>query len=56
MALGVLWGLTAMALCFVILRLWTRLGVLSAYGMDDHFFNFSFVSVHDNDVERAMRL
>ncbi|KAJ0340995.1 hypothetical protein COL154_012069 [Colletotrichum chrysophilum] len=50
MALGVLWGLTAMALCFVILRLWTRLGVLSAYGMDDHFFNFSFVLFIAYDV------
>ncbi|KAF9872682.1 hypothetical protein CkaCkLH20_09861 [Colletotrichum karsti] len=50
MALGVLWGLTAMALCFVILRLWTRLRVLQAYGMDDHFFNFAFVLFIAYDV------
>ncbi|KAL0932072.1 uncharacterized protein CTRU02_213025 [Colletotrichum truncatum] len=50
MVLGVLWGLTGMTLCFVILRLWTRLGVLQAYGMDDHFFNFAFVGVSDDGI------
>ncbi|KAF6838776.1 hypothetical protein CPLU01_02309 [Colletotrichum plurivorum] len=50
LALGVLWGLTGLALCFVILRLWTRLVVLQAYGMDDHFFNLAFVLFVAYDV------
>ncbi|TDZ31047.1 Satratoxin biosynthesis SC1 cluster protein 4 [Colletotrichum spinosum] len=50
MALAVLWALTALTLCFVVLRLWTRLGVLSAYGIDDHFFNFAFVLFLAYDV------
>ncbi|KAK1954532.1 hypothetical protein LY78DRAFT_742318 [Colletotrichum sublineola] len=43
MALGVLWGLTVVTLCFVLLRLYTRVSVLQAYGIDDHFYNFAFL-------------
>ncbi|KAK1973974.1 hypothetical protein LZ30DRAFT_609350 [Colletotrichum cereale] len=43
MALGVLWGLTVITLCFVLLRLYTRISILQAYGIDDHFYNFAFV-------------
>jgi hypothetical protein len=42
--LGVLWGLTGITFVFVILRLYTRLKVVQSYGLDDHFFNASFVS------------
>ncbi|KAK2039925.1 hypothetical protein LZ31DRAFT_558360 [Colletotrichum somersetense] len=42
MALGILWGLTGVTLCFVLLRLYTRVSVLQAYGIDDHFYNFAF--------------
>lgn len=42
--LGVLWSLGALTLVFVLLRLYTRLKVVRAYGLDDHFFNASFVS------------
>lgn len=44
MALAVLWGLTGLAFFFVLLRLYTRLFILQAYGVDDHFFNLAFVS------------
>ncbi|OLN83278.1 hypothetical protein CCHL11_03002 [Colletotrichum chlorophyti] len=43
MVLGVLWGLTGLTFGFVVLRLYTRIVVLQAYGMDDHFFNFAFI-------------
>jgi hypothetical protein len=42
--LAVLWSLTALALVFVLLRLYTRLRVLRAYGLDDYFYNAAFVS------------
>lgn len=45
MVMGVLWGLTGLTFFFVLLRLYTRLMVLQAYGLDDHFFNFAFVSL-----------
>lgn len=44
MVLGVLWTLTAVTFVFVLLRVYTRLKVLDAYGIDDHFFNIAFVS------------
>ncbi|WQF76438.1 hypothetical protein CDEST_01452 [Colletotrichum destructivum] len=50
MALGVLWGLTGLTLCFVLLRLYTRLVILQAYGIDDHFYNFAFVLFVAYDV------
>ncbi|GKT53033.1 hypothetical protein ColTof3_00372 [Colletotrichum tofieldiae] len=50
MALGVLWGLTALTLCFVLLRLYTRIFILQAYGIDDHFYNVSFVLFVAYDV------
>lgn len=43
-ALGILWGLTGMTAVFVVLRLYTRLVIISSYGLDDHFFNAGFVS------------
>ncbi|TID02549.1 hypothetical protein CH35J_004512 [Colletotrichum higginsianum] len=50
MALGVLWGLTGLTLCFVLLRLYTRLVILQAYGIDDHFYNFAFILFVAYDV------
>ncbi|KAK2000578.1 hypothetical protein LX36DRAFT_418290 [Colletotrichum falcatum] len=50
MALGVLWGLTAVTLCFVLLRLYTRISILQAYGIDDHFYNFAFLLFVAYDV------
>ncbi|OHW92146.1 hypothetical protein CSPAE12_09156 [Colletotrichum incanum] len=50
MALGVLWGLTALTLCFVLLRLYTRIFILQAYGIDDHFYNVAFVLFVAYDV------
>jgi len=41
--LGVLWSLTGITLIFVLLRLYTRVKIVQSYGMDDHFFNASFV-------------
>lgn len=41
--LAVLWSLTALALVFVTLRLYTRVRVIRAYGLDDYFYNASFV-------------
>lgn len=43
--LAVLWSLTALALVFFLLRLYTRLRVIRAYGLDDYFYNASFVCV-----------
>lgn len=42
--LAVLWSLTSLALVFVLLRLYTRLRILRAYGADDYFYNAAFVS------------
>lgn len=42
--LGVLWSLSAITLVFVVLRFYTRIKIVQSYGMDDHFFNASFVS------------
>ncbi|OHE98691.1 hypothetical protein CORC01_05957 [Colletotrichum orchidophilum] len=50
MALAVLWALTGLALFFVLLRLYTRLVVIQAYGVDDHFFNFAFLLFVAYDV------
>ncbi|KAL2884439.1 hypothetical protein SGCOL_000386 [Colletotrichum sp. CLE4] len=50
MALAVLWGLTGLALFFVLLRLYTRLVILQAYGVDDHFFNLAFLLFVAYDV------
>lgn len=50
MMLGILWGFTAVTFVFVILRLYTRIKVVQAYGLDDHFFNASFVSLLIYDI------
>lgn len=46
MMLSILWSLTFVAFVFVLLRLYTRVKVVEAYGWDDHFFNASFVSTY----------
>lgn len=43
--IAVLWSLAAFTALFVCLRLYTRLKVVDAYGLDDHFFNAAFVSL-----------
>ncbi|KAL6799552.1 hypothetical protein GGI42DRAFT_327830 [Trichoderma sp. SZMC 28013] len=48
--LAVLWSLTALALVFVILRLYTRVRVIRAYGLDDYFYNASFVTLLTYDI------
>lgn len=42
--LAALWCLVALALVFVLLRLYTRYKVIDAIGVDDHLFNVAFVS------------
>lgn len=46
MVLGVLWSLAILTFVFVLLRLYTRLRIVEAYGIDDHFFNSAFVPSH----------
>ncbi|KAK1240372.1 hypothetical protein MKX07_004400 [Trichoderma sp. CBMAI-0711] len=48
--LAVLWSLTALALVFVLLRLYTRLRVLRAYGLDDYFYNAAFMTLLIYDI------
>lgn len=50
MMLGLLWGFTSVAFVFVVLRLYTRIKVVQAYGLDDHFFNASFLSLLIYDI------
>jgi len=45
--LAALWCLVAVALVFVLLRLYTRYKVIDAIGIDDHLFNVAFVSKSD---------
>lgn len=45
--LAALWCLVAVALVFVLLRLYTRYKVIDAIGIDDHLFNVAFVSKAD---------
>lgn len=45
--LAALWCLVALALVFVLLRLYTRYKVIDAIGIDDHLFNVAFVSKPD---------
>lgn len=45
--LAALWCLVAVALVFVLLRLYTRYKVIDAIGIDDHLFNVAFVSNRD---------
>jgi hypothetical protein len=45
LTLGLLWGFTVLAFVFVVLRLYTRINIVQAYGIDDHFFNTSLASI-----------
>lgn len=42
-AVATMWALTAISLVFVILRSYTRIVVVSSYGIDDHVYNFAFL-------------
>lgn len=48
MAVGLMWMLTVIVLCFVALRTYTRLVVVKSYGMDDHVYAFAFVGEPTN--------
>ncbi|KAL6880043.1 hypothetical protein HDV57DRAFT_104172 [Trichoderma longibrachiatum] len=48
--LAVLWSLTSLALVFVLLRLYTRLRILRAYGADDYFYNAAFATLLVYDI------
>ncbi|KAH0493329.1 hypothetical protein TgHK011_000003 [Trichoderma gracile] len=48
--LAVLWSLTALSLLFVLLRLYTRLRVIRAYGLDDYFYNAAFMTLLVYDI------
>jgi hypothetical protein len=39
-----MWIVTAVALAFVILRAYTPLVLVQSCGVDDHVYNFAFVS------------
>lgn len=43
-SIAVMWVLTLITFLFVILRFYTRGIVVHSYGVDDHVFNFAFVS------------
>lgn len=40
-----MWVVTVVAFVFVILRAYTRIKVVQSYGVDDHVYNFAFVSL-----------
>lgn len=42
-AVAVMWAMTGVAFIFVPLRLYTRVYVLKAFGLDDHVFNLGWV-------------
>ncbi|KAI1458695.1 hypothetical protein F4805DRAFT_423363 [Annulohypoxylon moriforme] len=42
-AVTAMWALTAMSFIFVVLRAYTRLVVVKAYGIDDHVYNLAFI-------------
>lgn len=44
-AIRVMWILTALTFVFVLLRNYTRVFVVRSFGIDDHVYNFAFVSV-----------
>lgn len=44
--ISVLWGLTALLLVFLVLRVYTRVVCVASYGIDDNFYNISIVSVY----------
>lgn len=42
-ALAVMWTLTGLVFAFLLLRLYTRIVCLAAYGVDDHIYAVAFV-------------
>lgn len=40
---AVMWSLTAVTFIFVLLRIYTRVGVVKSFGIDDHVYNLAFV-------------
>lgn len=46
-AVAVMWVCTALSFVFVVLRTYTRAVVVRNYGIDDHVFNFAWVSSAD---------
>lgn len=44
-AVAIMWVVTVVAFVFVILRAYTRIKVVQSYGVDDHVYNFAFVSL-----------
>ncbi len=43
-AVLVMWLMTGLTFIFVVLRIYTRAVVVKNFGIDDHVYNFSFVS------------
>lgn len=44
MAIGVCWGLTGLAILFILLRIYTRFHYVSVYGLDDLSYFVALVS------------
>lgn len=42
-SIAVMWLMTSLSLILVILRLYTRIFVVKAVGIDDHVFNLAWV-------------
>lgn len=53
-AVAVMWSLTAVTFVFVLLRIYTRVGVVNSFGIDDHVYNLAFVSQSSNDEAYAI--
>lgn len=43
-AIAVMWAMTAISFILVPLRLYTRIYIVKALGVDDHVFNLAWVS------------
>lgn len=44
-AMPVMWVLTVLVFFFLLLRLYTRIVCLAAYGVDDHIYAVAFVGI-----------
>ena len=44
-ALAIMWVLVAMVFILLLLRLYTRMVCVAAYGIDDHIYMVAFVSI-----------
>ena len=53
-AITVMWIVTAPAFVFVVLRTYTRAAVVQSFGVDDHVYNFAFVSETRPDALRGL--